>query len=694
MKQQKLYNDLKTALRSVKIDPQQSQIVAEQAVLVAQKNASIKTLGLAYLVLGEANLENRIDDLATDYFLRANAIFKDLNITEFNAECHYGLGCCYVHLGDFVQAIEQFRAAQRQIPHAENRDYLEVLIKLAISRGLMNLTYWSEAEEELQSIKRQQLEDGVLQVEHQLQLLRIAFHRGNQRFIHDQLICCRNLIFDVKNKNIQDLFTYFSGRFVMKYQSVKKGEAILAKLWREVDYGGGYAYFLCYEAALDILKSDQPKKGVNWFNVLLAIENLPMVLRHRIHIAMAEFYVAHSAYKNATEHFQSAEKASREIQENELAQQWVKFRAEETYQQLRHQVQEQQENNQLLEQANSLLASVNEIAIDVNSALDHATMLQRLYEQLSHWLDVDIIAICEIHQGKLKGGSVVKQGQPVDPKECISIQHKMWAVEVIEQRKALLKQDIELSKVYPHPDHPKTKISLFQLPLTCENRVVGVFLVQANKSFVFDEQVINLLNSISPVIGIALANLINLERMRNMSGQLDKQQRELNDVRKLVSHLAENDELTGLLNRSGVEYYWPQWQQREAFYCMQISILNIDKIDRSVSGHSAQEAVRVLAERFSQHIDSEYLFARVDNASFVVLLDGDQAKRTIKQLAETLIQQSREPVDYAAAVFSTEVAVGVVKYPDHGDNLEELLSLSSIAVSHAAHDQSSFSFID
>lgn len=152
MKQDTLYIELKEILQQVKENPQKVQLLAEKALVLSQKNGWIRTLALANLVLGWSHVELRVNDIAIENFQRANILFKDTRETEFVADGYFGLGTAYVFIGEYTLAIEQFRIALRLMSDSESDNDLAVPVRIGLSRGLMNLGYWSDAEQELMTI--------------------------------------------------------------------------------------------------------------------------------------------------------------------------------------------------------------------------------------------------------------------------------------------------------------------------------------------------------------------------------------------------------------------------------------------------------------------------------------------------------------------------------------------------------------
>jgi diguanylate cyclase (GGDEF)-like protein len=694
MKQDTLYTELKGILQQVKEDSEKARFLAEKALRISQKNGWIRTLALANLILGWCHIEQRVNDSAVENFQRASTLFKDTQETEFVADGYFGLGSAYILMGEYTLAIEQFRMALRLMSGVEDRNHIAVPVRLGLSRGLMNLGYWSDAEQEIMAITDVNTFSDILLAEYQLLLLRLAFFRGNQRAVQDQLHLCRELVYSLSNVSLSRQVEYFSSRYVTKYENVKTGESQLRKLWNSVDHNANTdIYFLTYEAARDLLTSDKPKLGINWMTVLLE-NSIPLALKHQIHLSLAGFYAAHLLYEQSTSHYRAADQVSREMRENEITHQWARFQAEEIHHSLRDQVVQQKKNNQILAESNALLQAVNRIAMAVNAALDQESMLLRLREQLDGWIDTDVVGIAELKDDYLYFDYVLENNKRLPP-DCISMDEKQaWSVRAVNEGRILIENDFVMNDETLLADTPNPVRAISFIPLKCENRAIGVLSLQSRCSQVFNSRAITLLEYIAPVIGIAFANLLNLERTRELSGELNKQQQELNDVRQLMAHISDHDELTGLPNRASMPGHFEQWRLRAPFYCLLVKIVNLDELNSAAGYGVDEEIVRIIGQRLRNRIRPDDLLARVGSDQFLLFVESMRPRVRIKEFADQLIQLAIQPLRSKDTTVYADVAMGIVTFPDHGESLDELMSMGTIAVNYAAEDSPGFFYIE
>lgn len=693
MKQESLQSELNTLLHNVKEEPQKALLAAEKALLIAQRNGWVRIMALANLLLGWANLEEQIYEPAVENFQRANTLFKDTQESDYASDCCFGLGSVYVRIGEYTLAIEQFRMALSLVAAAEDRNVRAVPIRINLSRGLMNLNYWSDAEQELSVISDMTEFNDVLLAEYQLLLLRLAFFRGNQREVRDQLRLCRELVFSLDNRFLRNQIEYFSSRYVLKYENVKQGEAQLSKLWEKIERNHKDVYFLTYEAALELLTSDYPQRGVYWLRLLLDNFSLPLTLAHSIHNSLANFYSAHLSHELAIRHYQEANRVSLEMRESEVSLQWARFRAEEMHHNLRHQVDQHKKSNQILAESNALLQAVNRIALAVNAALDQESMLRRLREQLSGWIEADIVAIAELKDEQLFFDCVLEGDQRLPPDSVSLSEEHAWSVRAVKESRILIENEYAV-KESPLADMSNPVRSVSFIPLKCENRVIGVLSLQSRTADVFGSRAISLLEYIAPVIGIAFANLVNLERTRELSGALNKQQQELDDVRQFMAHIAEHDELTGLPNRASLPEHFEHWQARAPFHCLLLRIVNLDELNSAAGYGVDEEIIRVIAQRINNRIRPDDLLARVGTDQFLLFVECMRPNGCIKEFSDQIIQLAVQPLRSKDTTVCAEAAMGIVKYPDHGETLDEIMSMGTIAVNYAVDDESPYYCIE
>jgi diguanylate cyclase (GGDEF)-like protein len=592
-------------------------------------------------------------------------------------------------MGEYSQAIEHFRKAISWFNRDEKTTNLTLTIRMSLARALMNMNHWSDAEQELRAIQEGATFTDEELAEYQMMILRLVFFRGDQRTIREQLHLCRELIISVEVPRLTSTLEYYSARYVAKYEKVKSGEAQLRVLWEKADKSSNNVFYLAYESSLDLLQSDYPQKGIHWLSLLLEGDGTPLSLQQQIHISLAHFFVAHLSHELATEHYQSAEKIGMAMRESEVNQQWARYRADEAHQNLRVQIAQHKRNNQILAESNALLQAVNRIAQTVNSALDQESLLRRLREQLAGWIDVEVVAIAELRKDELHFGCILEGEKRLPPDVMPLSEDRAWSVRSVNEGRILYDNDFVLTDEILMAESPNMVRSVSFTPLKCENRVIGVLSLQSRRANIFDSRAVSLLEYISPVIGIAFANLINLQRTRELSGELNKQQQELNDVRQLMAHLSDHDESTGLPNRASLPEHFERWRQQSPFHCIALRICNLDEVNNQAGFGSDEDIIRVLAQRMRNRVRPDDLLIRAGNDQFLLIVENMSSRENLFDFANQLLQLMEQPMRAKDQTVGANIAIGMVQYPEHGETLEEIMSMVGVALSHAAEDESS-----
>jgi len=687
MNQESIQRELEAALLCVRGDPAGAQLLAQKALARAQRNGWISALALANLLLGWACCLQSRSDPAVEAFHRAISLFKDAKDSEHLAHCYYGLGTVYGRIGEYSLAIAQFHKALSWIVRSEMPAPWSVAIRIALTRGLMNLGYWSDAEQELRKLQSLfDLANGD-SVEIQLLLLRLAFYRGEQRQVRAQLQGCRETILALSGHYPALTLDYYQARYIAKYKRLKTGESQLSDLWDRADRANADSYFLAFEASLDFLHSDQPQRGIHWLSLLLAEALAPLSLKRQIQSTLANFYVSQRSHALASSHFQAAEKIAKQMRESEVNLQWARFQAETTHQTLRSQVAQTTKNNQILAESNALLQAVNRIAMAVNAALDPSALARHLREQLVGWIDAEVIGLAEVEHERLVFDCLLDADRCLAPNSLMLSEDCSWSVRAVQQGRILFHNDRVEGDELLSAEAPIPVRSASFTPLKCENRVIGLLSLQSRQANVFDARALSLLEYIAPVIGIALANLLNLRGRRELRGALTKQQQELDDVRKLIAHLADHDDLTGLPNRTSLPEHFTRWRRGGAFSCLLLRITNLDVVNNSTGYGMDEEILKVIGQRLRNRVRPDDLLLRVSHDQFLLFVQLMNSLSTLRDFAGQLRQMIEQPLRARDKTVAAEGLIGVVQCPDHGETLEELMSMAGLALSHSVRDE-------
>ena len=123
----------------------------------------------------------------------------------------------------------------------------------------------------------------------------------------------------------------------------------------------------------------------------------------------------------------------------------------------------------------------------------------------------------------------------------------------------------------------------------------------------------------------------------------------------------------------------------------QIAVIAID-LDRFKSvndiwGHVAGDAVlRESVFRIRALVGSDALVARMSGDEFTVMIDNEANPRSLKHLAQRIIEELSEPFEIDGAETSLGASVGVALYPVNADSGETLFRAADLALAKAKAD--------
>jgi diguanylate cyclase (GGDEF)-like protein len=161
-----------------------------------------------------------------------------------------------------------------------------------------------------------------------------------------------------------------------------------------------------------------------------------------------------------------------------------------------------------------------------------------------------------------------------------------------------------------------------------------------------------------------------------------------------VQDLALCDQLTGALNRRGLEARAQEELARARRHRGQVTLLYLDldgfKDVNDRGGHDAGDhLLREVAARLQQGVRQGDLVARVGGDEFVALLPGCRDARTARAVAETLRARLTIPFSLPDGLFRLDASIGIACFPDDGANAKALLAQADRAMYAVKHQQSS-----
>lgn len=186
-----------------------------------------------------------------------------------------------------------------------------------------------------------------------------------------------------------------------------------------------------------------------------------------------------------------------------------------------------------------------------------------------------------------------------------------------------------------------------------------------------------------PVIGVLLLVLITLyvslfpllrQVTRRLRGQVEQ-----------IEKLALYDALTGLANRrlfgDRLEQAFLHAQRHETGFALMLLDLDRFKEVNDTLGHQTGDAVlEHLAMRLREVARASDTVARLGGDEFALVLEGAQDSADALYVAERIRRALDEPFVVDGMTLQLESSIGIVIFPRHGDDAEQLLKRADIAL--------------
>jgi diguanylate cyclase (GGDEF)-like protein len=123
----------------------------------------------------------------------------------------------------------------------------------------------------------------------------------------------------------------------------------------------------------------------------------------------------------------------------------------------------------------------------------------------------------------------------------------------------------------------------------------------------------------------------------------------------------------------------------------QLAVIAIDldrfKTVNDIWGHAAgDEVLRESVFRIRALVGSDTLVARMSGDEFAVMIDNEVNPRSLKHLAQRIIEELSEPFQVEGTVVSLSASVGVALYPVNADSGEALFRAADLALTKAKAD--------
>lgn len=158
--------------------------------------------------------------------------------------------------------------------------------------------------------------------------------------------------------------------------------------------------------------------------------------------------------------------------------------------------------------------------------------------------------------------------------------------------------------------------------------------------------------------------------------------------RERARHLADHDMLTGLPNRrllfERLEQCTALSRRYGANFCILYLDLNSFKPINDQYGHQAGDLVlKETARRMRERVRASDTVARIGGDEFAVLLPDTREIEGARAVADNLLRALEEPIASRGRTLHVSAAIGIGRFPDHGNSAEALMNRADEAMYRA-----------
>jgi diguanylate cyclase (GGDEF)-like protein len=175
------------------------------------------------------------------------------------------------------------------------------------------------------------------------------------------------------------------------------------------------------------------------------------------------------------------------------------------------------------------------------------------------------------------------------------------------------------------------------------------------------------------------------EDMRQQYEELLEANEKIREGEEKLSYLAYHDSLTGLPNKLSL------YEASKAFITerkCKIALFFIDldnfKYVNDTLGHAIGDQLIIqVSERLSSLLEKKYSLYRLSGDEFIIILEGIKEIEDAKSFASRILNSLSAEFIINNSILHISLSIGIVFYPEHGNELEQLLKYADIAMYRA-----------
>lgn len=174
------------------------------------------------------------------------------------------------------------------------------------------------------------------------------------------------------------------------------------------------------------------------------------------------------------------------------------------------------------------------------------------------------------------------------------------------------------------------------------------------------------------------------DELGELAQVFNQMQRGISDREQQIAHQAYHDALTGLPNRASVEKSLALAIDQRHDKSRPISVMMLDlnhfKEINDTLGHPIGDRLLMgVGQRLSRSVRPGDIVARLGGDEFLVVLK-DMDMLAAREVSTRMVQSVTQSMHLESMDLYPDISIGIATYPDHGDNVADLIRRADIAM--------------
>ncbi|MGB1238874.1 MAG: putative bifunctional diguanylate cyclase/phosphodiesterase [Pseudomonadales bacterium] len=158
---------------------------------------------------------------------------------------------------------------------------------------------------------------------------------------------------------------------------------------------------------------------------------------------------------------------------------------------------------------------------------------------------------------------------------------------------------------------------------------------------------------------------------------------EQRQLQQVVAQLSYFDPLTGLQNRAAFrKSLQEQIDARLPLALLFLDLDNFKEINDTLGHEAGDKLIQTISQRFSELETERVCFSRIGGDEFTVIYQSDNIE-SVDDFSQRIIDIVNQPVTVGNDSVQVSTSIGIACFPEHGEELSQLMKHADIAMYHA-----------